>query len=164
MVAFIRTSFFTSMNKFVFSNIDPETQNYFHYYYFTDRPTHNNSPVYPNKKNLSFLHLNLCQTLHKLPLRKFHLITWCGNFVERHQFQHSCEPLKIMRKLCFSAQNYAQTVPFRQKLCENHAFPPETMRKLCLSTQNYVETVPFHKIFTPGGLVKSVSFTFLGCV
>ena len=42
-------------------------------------------------------------TLRKIP--QFHLISWCGNFVERHSFRIvSGETPETMRKLCLSTE------------------------------------------------------------
>ena len=45
----------------------------------------------------------LIQTMHKMP--KFHLISWYGNFVERHSFHGASRDLpKTLRKLCLSTK------------------------------------------------------------
>ena len=52
--------------------------------------------------------LFLCCQIFKLSLRKmpkFHLISWCGNFVERQSFHtFSSESPKTIRKLCLSTK------------------------------------------------------------
>ena len=51
----------------------------------------------------------LLLTLRKIP--KFHLISWCENFVERHSFRIvSGEMPETMRKLCLSAKLTHQQV------------------------------------------------------
>ena len=48
---------------------------------------------------ISVIYVNI--TLHKIP--QFHLISWCGNFVERHSFRIvSGDSPEAVRKLCLS--------------------------------------------------------------
>ena len=60
---------------------------------------------------------------HSLPLRKipwFHLISWCGNFVERHSFHIILgDSPETMRKLCLSAKFSNQEIRWNYSILRN---------------------------------------------
>ena len=72
-------------------------------------------------------------TLHKMSL--FHLISWCGSFVERHSFRiFSGESLETMRKLCLSTKFPHQEIRRNNDiLCSvTHSFLKELKEKRLL--------------------------------
>ena len=57
-------------------------------------------------------------TLRKIP--QFQLISWCGNFAERHSFHIvSGDSLKTMRKLCLSAKFSHQKIRLNYGIFRN---------------------------------------------
>ena len=62
----------------------------------------------------------LVSTLHKTP--KFHLISLCGNFVERHSFQRvSTDSPKTLRKLCLSTKFLLQKIRWNEIILRSAA-------------------------------------------
>ena len=65
-------------------------------------------------------YLMLVSTLHKTP--KFHLISLCGNFVERHSFQRvSTDSPKTLRKLCLSTKFLLQKIRWNEIILRSAA-------------------------------------------
>ena len=106
--------------------------------------------------------------LHYEKYRNFHLISWCGNFVERHSFRIvSAESPKTMGKLCLSTKFPHQEIRWKLRYflqCSLYVFVEIYSKKIppnapcfCLSlTRNRSQLKSFNR-------EASLDETFLGC-
>ena len=83
--------------------------------------------------------------LRKIP--QFHLISWCGNFAERHSFHKvSGSSPKTMRKMCLSAK--FPKVSWMQKKAEGKSLRISKISKFCRSQEILIK-VHAQQVFNP---------------